>query len=426
MKVSDLRGILTYVPRYRLKVFVIALDGEVIAHDNFANLLRDVAVLWNLNVRVVLVHGMSHQLKVWAQKHQLELSNADGTGPTDEATLEAAIVVANRITHEVMKGLSVVDLRGISSNSIIAQPVGILKGKDYQFTGKVERVESSVIQEALKQGTVPVLSPLGFDGEGRTYRVNSDAIAFAVAKELGASKIIFVTSQGKLRVGNQTIGQLSVTEAEDFLKASALEIPDVLRSKINYGIRACKEGISRVHLVNGTEDEALLGEIFLNEGTGTMVYANDYQAIRLARKQDVPAIHSLIQRAIENEELVPRTKTQITEQLEDYYVFEVDRNIIGCVALHLYPQEKTGELACLYVNSSHENAGIGQKLMTFIEKEARRKGMKQLFVLSTQAFTFFQQKGGFTEAKGSEILPKMRREKWEQSGRNSKVLVKKL
>lgn len=426
MKVSDLRGILTYVPRYRLKVFVIALDGEVIAHDNFANLLRDIAVLWNLNVRVVLVHGMSYQLKAWAQKHQLELSNVDGTGPTDEATLEAAIVVANRITHEVMKGLSVVDLRGISSNSIIAQPVGILKGKDHQFTGKVERVESSVIQDALRQGTIPVLSPLGFDGEGRTYRVNSDAIAFAVAKELGAFKIIFVTSQGKLHAGNQIIGQLSVSEAEDFLKANAAEIPDILRSKVNYGVRACKEGISRVHLVNGTEDEALLGEIFLNEGTGTMIYANDYQAIRLARKQDVPAIHSLIQRAIENEELMPRTKAQITEQLEDYYVFEVDRNIIGCVALHHYPQEKTGELACLYVNSSHENAGIGQKLMTFIEKEAQRKGMKQLFVLSTQAFTFFQQKGGFTEAKGVEILPKIRREKWEQSGRNSKVLVKKL
>lgn len=425
MKLSVLREILAYVPHYRHKVFVIALDGEIVAHENFSNLLRDIAVLWHLNIHIILVHGISYQLKAWAKMRDLELSSADGTGVTDAATLDASIFVANRANHDIMQGLSSVDLHGISSNSIIAQPVGILKGKDYEFTGKVERIDHSTIRHGADKRYIPVLSPLGFDGEGHTYRVNSDAIAFAVAKELNAAKIIFVTSQGKLQRNKQSISQLSVTEAEELMKCDSSQIPEVLHSKINYAIRACKEGISRVHLINGTDDEALLGEIFLTEGTGTMIYANDYQAIRSARKQDVPAIYGLIQRAMENEELVPRTKAQITEQLADYYVFELDRNILGCVALHIYEKEKIGELACLYVNPSNENSGIGQKLMAFIEKEAKRKEVKQLMVLSSQTFTYFQQKGGFVESD-PEILPKFRRDKWQESGRNSKVLVKRL
>lgn len=425
MKLSVLREILTYVPCYREKIFVIALDGEVIAHDNFSNLLRDIAVLWNLNIRVVLVHGISHQLKAWAKTHDLELSSADGTGVTDAATLDAAIFVANRVTHEIMQGLSAVDLRGVSSNCIMAQPVGILKGKDHEFTGKVERMDQVVIRNAFSNGFIPVLSPLGFDGKGRTYRVNSDAIAFAVAKELKAVKILFITSQEKLWHEEKLVSQLSVSEAENYLKNDGLVISEGLRSKVKYAVQACQEGINRVHLVNGTEDEALLGEVFLSEGTGTMIYANDYKAIRGAEVRDVPAIYSLIQKAMDAEELMPRTVPQILEQLLDYYVFEVDHNVIGCVALHTYFEERAGELACLYVSPSQENAGIGQKLVTFVEKEARQKGLKQLFVLSTQAFTYFQQKANFAEVS-SESLPKARREKWQQSGRNSKVLVKSL
>jgi len=95
------------------------------------------------------------------------------------------------------------------------------------------------------------------------------------------------------------------------------------------------------------------------------------------------------------------------------------------VALHLYPEFKKGELACLYVSSSHENQGIGQKMIQFVENKARELGINELLTLSTQAFTYFQSKAGFSEGT-PEDLPPARREKYEQSGRNSKVLVKKL
>jgi amino-acid N-acetyltransferase len=115
----------------------------------------------------------------------------------------------------------------------------------------------------------------------------------------------------------------------------------------------------------------------------------------------------------------------IEKSLGDYFIFEIDKNPVACVALHVYPEQKKGELACLYVASSHENQGIGRKLIQFVENKAREIGLSELLTLSTQAFTYFQSKGGFAEGTPDD-LPPARREKYEASGRNSKVLVKKL
>jgi len=95
------------------------------------------------------------------------------------------------------------------------------------------------------------------------------------------------------------------------------------------------------------------------------------------------------------------------------------------VALHVYPEQQTGELASLYVDPSHENQGIGRKLIHFIENKARETGLTELIALSTQTFTYFQSKCGFAEGTRDD-LPPVRREKYDLSGRNSRVLVKKL
>src|SRR4029434_10447301 len=100
MKPTDLRGILQYIPRFREKVFVLSVDGAVVTDENFANILLDVAVLRSLNIRVVLVHGASEQIKALAEKHNVQASNFDGTGLTDAPTLQLAMDAANRLTHE--------------------------------------------------------------------------------------------------------------------------------------------------------------------------------------------------------------------------------------------------------------------------------------------------------------------------------------
>jgi amino-acid N-acetyltransferase len=196
-------------------------------------------------------------------------------------------------------------------------------------------------------------------------------------------------------------------------------------SKAQHAVRGCQAGIPRVHVIDGTIDEGLLGEVFSNHGLGTLIYANEYENIRPAQKKDVRAIQALTEQAVEADELIKRTRSAIEQQLGDYYIFEIDKNPVGCVALHAYPETSQGELACLYVNASHENQGIGRKLIQFVENRARDMGLRQLLALSTQAFTFFQSKGGFVEGTPDD-LPPARREKYDLSRRNSKVLLKKV
>jgi len=425
VKPTDLRGILQYIPRFREKTFILSVDGAIVTDENFANILLDVAVLRSLNIRVVLVHGASAQIKALAGEQKVKPSDLDGGGVTDAVTLKLALTGANRLTHEILEGLSANDLRAASTNAIIAHPMGIIQGVDHLFTGKVERVDVELLQTLLAQGVIPVIPPLGFDGDGKTYRVNSDGVALAVADALKAVKLIFITTADGLLCQGKLIRQMIVGELEALLEKNKCDFPDGSLSKATHAAAACRAGVQRVHVINGRVDEGLLAEVFSNEGIGTLIYANEYQQIRPAKKKDVRAIQVLTQNAVQSDELLKRSRASIEKSLGDYFIFEIDKNPVACVALHAYPEHGKGELACLYVSASHENQGIGQKLIQFVENKARESGLNELLALSTQAFTYFQSKGGFVEGSPND-LPPGRREKYEQSGRNSKVLVKKL
>ena len=425
MKLTDLRGILQYIPQFREKTFIIGVDGAIVMDENFANILLDVAVLRSLNIRVVLVHGASAQIKTLAEEQKVKPSNLDGAGITDAETLQLALTAANRLTHEILEGLSANDLRAACSNAIIAHPMGIIQGTDQLFTGKVERVDTELLQTLLNQGIIPVVPPLGFDGDGKTYRVNSDSVAVALGEVLKATKLIFITAQDGLRYNDQIIRQMLVVELQKLLLQNSASFAPEMVSKAQHAVSACLAGVQRVHIINGRVDEGLLAEVFSNEGIGTLIYANEYEQIRPAKKKDIRAIQMLTKKAVESDELVRRTRAHMEKSLADYYIFEIDKNPVACVALHAYPEQGKGELACLYVNPSHENQGIGRKLIQFIENKTRELGLTELITLSTQAFTYFQSKGGFVEGTPDD-LPPGRREKYEQSGRHSKVLVKKL
>jgi amino-acid N-acetyltransferase len=425
VKLTDLRGILQYIPQFREKTFVLSVDGAIVTDENFANILLDVAVLRSLNIRVVLVHGASAQIKALAAERKFKPSDLDGAGITNAETLQLALTAANRLTHEILEGLSANDLRAACANAIIAHPMGIIQGMDHLFTGKVERVDVELFQTLLNQGIIPVVPPLGFDGDGKTYRVNSDNVAVAVAEALKAAKLIFITThEGILRKG-ELIRQILVADLDAILGNHKSDLAPEMLSKVIHASAACKAGIPRVHIINGRVDEGLLAEVFSNEGIGTLVYANEYQQIRRAMKKDIRQIIGLTKNSVASDELIRRTRSTIEKNVNDYYLFEIDKNPVACVALHTYPEHKKGELAYLYVSPTHENQGIGRKLIQFVENKAREMDLNELLTLSTQAFTYFQSKGGFAEGSPDD-LPPARREKYDQSGRNSKVLIKKL
>jgi amino-acid N-acetyltransferase len=433
LRLTDLREILRYVPRFRDRVFVIALDGAVVEDENFRNLLLDIALLRSLSIRVALVHGAAHQIARLADAFHMTPSNLDGSGVTDDDTLRVALLAANRVSHELLEGLSATDLRGALTNALTAHPAGILQGVDYQRTGRVERVDTAMLQSLFQSDIVPIFAPVGCDGEGNSYRLNSDNVAVEVARALQAVKLIYLTTFSGIRVraspedGPEAdlLRQLSVDEAAELLKKHRAELPRPLASKLEQGIRAARGGVERVHIIDGRVEEGLLAEVFSNEGIGTLIHANEYQSIRKASRKDARAILALTKIGVANDELVRRTRGEIERSIDDYFVFEVDRNPVACAAVHFYPQWKKAELATVCVDARYENQGIGAKLVQYAETQARALGAAELFCLSTQAFNYFQQKGGFG-AGTPDDLPPPRRERYEKSGRRSLVLVKKL
>jgi amino-acid N-acetyltransferase len=183
--------------------------------------------------------------------------------------------------------------------------------------------------------------------------------------------------------------------------------------------------VPRVHIIDGREHEGLLAEVFSHQGIGTLIHANEYQAIRPAQKKDLRAIHELVQTGVQTEELASRSRADLERLIQDFYVFEVDRTPVACMALHPYAETNQVELASMFVAERYANQGIGAKMMQFAEGVARGRGAATLFCLSTQAFNYFLQKGGFRLGTPDD-LPPDRRERYDRSGRRSQVLIKPL
>ena len=424
---EDLRGILRYVPQFRQRVFVIAIDGALMTQPVFASLLQDVAVLQSLNIEVVLVFGARAQVRALAEQRGISLYNDDGMGRTDAAGIEIAKDAIMRQCSDLAAELTALEMPVAITNALAVHPAGVIDGVDQEFTGRIERVDEESLRALLKADIIPILPPLGYDGKGTTLRLNSDAVAVEVAIALQAAKVIFVAESGLSAFDGTRLAQLSVADAKEMFKSKDPKYDVSMLSKLRYASLACQEGVPRVHIVDGTQDEALLAELFSNEGVGTMIHGDEYQQIRKARTSDVPALLSMMQQSVDDAALVPRSRDQIQSKIKDFFVLELDGNPVGSVAVHTYEEEgrKIAELACLFVRRSHKNKNHGRKLVAFAEETARQRGCEVLFALSTQAFRFFEEKMGYL-VSDPDALPPSRREKYDKSGRNSKVLVKPL
>jgi len=425
VKPTDLRGILQYIPKFRDRIFVVSVDGAIVSDENFPNLLLDFAVLRSLNIRVALVHGAASQIAAMALERGIEPSDLDGTESVDAPTLELALTAANRLTHEILEGFAANGLRGVSTNAVTAHPRGIIDGADHQFAGKVERIDLGHLESLLAQGSIPVIPPLGFDGEGNTYRVNSDDLAREVAVRLRATKLIYVTIRDGLIRNGEVIRQIPNGELDQILEHEPASLEPEQLAKARNSTAACQAGIPRVHLINGSVHEGLLAEVFSNTGIGTLVYANEYRQIRPAKKSDLGSIIALTKSAIESEELMDRSLADLEANVGEYHLFEIDGNPVGCFSLTVFAEANAAELGSVCVSAAHENQGIGCKLVEYAEKLGRDDGLAKLFVLSTQTFKWFQSKAGFTEGTLDD-LPEARQAAAAESGRKSKVLLKSL
>ena len=421
MKPTDLRGILRYVPMFRDHVFVIAVDGSIVSHENFTNIVTDIAVLRSLSIKVVLVHGIGHQLVALAGEHNVALSDIQGEGVTDAPTMSLAREAAALVSQTVLEHLTQAGLRCAITNAVRATNVGVIKGRNHLFTGKIEKVDAAILKSMLAQDILPLVTPIVCDREGQSLRVNSDHLAMELAVAMGASKLIYLTPFPGLQVDGVVKINLPEDELKTLLADKKVTLDPRIRSKAVQAAKALDEDVPRAHILDGRVFGGLLTEIFDKVGLGTMVHANDYDRIRPAKRTDAQALYNLAKHGAKSEALVLRTRQQIEQSIADFFVYEIDDSIIGCAALRAYPDGKAMELGGLYVQPFYHGRGVGKKLVEYAKLRAKDRGAKKLLALTTQTSGFFQSSCGFVAASLKD-LPAVRRQELKASGRNSHVL----
>ncbi len=426
------RAAAPYIHAFRGQTFVLVFGGELIAEQRFVTLAHDIALLNSLGIRLVLVHGSRPQIEQCLRGRGGENQYLHGLRITDAEALacvkEAAGTVSVEIAALLSMGLANTPMAGArirvsSGNFVTARPLGVLDGVDYRHTGAVRRIDADGIRHLLDNGAIVSLSPIGFSPTGEVFNLSAQEVAAAVAAALGARKYLcLVEAGGVTDADGRLVRELTLAEAESRL-ARQPSPESTLTEALRHAIDACRGGVRRAHILDSRRDGALLLELFTRDGIGTMVTTDLYQDTRGATIDDVGGILTLIEPLEADGTLVRRSREHLEIGIGQYTVVERDGAIIACAALHPFPGERVGELACLAVHPDYRHGGYGEALLKRVEVEAGRLGIKRLFVLTTHAAHWFQERG-FVEA-GIADLPVKRQQLYNYQ-RNSKVFIKTL
>ncbi len=421
-----------YIHAHRGRTFVVMFGGEAVAETDFPKLVHDVALMHSLGVRLVLVHGSKPQIDRRLRERKIPVRYHAGVRITDRAAMSSVsdAVGSLRVRIEGLLSMGLPSspmaharLRVAAGNFVVARPLGVRDGVDYQFTGGVRRIDAEAIKQRLDAGAIVLLSPLGYSPTGDAFNLSSHEVAAGAAVAIGADKLVMLCEgRGVVDRRGRTLGQLSPAEADDLARAAAHLGADVKKHLVA-GARACREGVRRAHLVERRIDGAVLQELFTREGRGTLITAEQYEGLRGARVEDIGGLLEILAPLEEAGFLVRRTRETLEHELDRFVVVERDGMIIGCAALEAFAEERVGELYCLAVHPRYREAGRGESIVEFVAERAKAMGLDRLVVLTTQSSHFFLERD-FVPAT-VRALPLERRARYDRK-RRSKVLVRAL
>jgi len=426
------RNTAPYIHAHRGKTFVINFSGDAVDDSLFSAMIEDIALLNSLGIRLILVHGIRPQLekKLIENKHSSQVFQH--LRVTDKQTLDLAKETTGTVRTNIEAKLST-SLANIASsgstislasgNFIVAKPLGIINGIDYQFTGEVRRVDGKTMSKVLDSDQIILVSPLAYSPAGDVFNLRSEEIATAIATEIKADKLILMTERAEvLSEKNKLIRQLTTEQAQSLLEANDDQQDDAYLH-LQEAIRASKLGVKRIHLIDRKINGGLQLELFTRQGSGTLVSIQPFEDARPANINDIHGIIELIRPLEEHGLLAYRSTETIEMDINKFHVIEQDGLITTCAALYEYPSDLMGELACVAVHPNYRTGERGEYLLSMIESKARASGLTHLFVLTTQSSHWFAEKD-FLPATLDD-LPTEKRDNYNQT-RRSIVMIKKL
>jgi amino-acid N-acetyltransferase len=433
-QVETIREGFGYVKQFKDRTFVIYLSSEVIEHPLFPLLVKDLVLLHQMGIKIVIVPGARTRIDEVLSSYNITCQTIDGVRISTPEAIPFIKMAAFDVSNRIMTLLAGNNTTAVIGNWVKARGIGVRSGIDFQHTGLVEDLKIGIVNKVLAEGLIPIFPNIGWNASGKPYNISSLELAYTLSIELQASKLFFITSfdgisatglsvpEGIYIASDNTVSQLRVDEAGTILEKNKKASFDPRLELLSFAHRACKNGVARVHIVNGTVEGMILKEIFSNRGLGTMIYANQHDNIRPMTHADVPEVMRMMQPFVEREMLVPRTAEDLEKNLDDFAVYDVDGIIHASGALHTYSQNQ-GEIAALAVDELYANLGIGGKMISYLVDRARALKLSQVFVLTTQAADWFIN-AGFKEAPVS-LLPESKQKAYNKN-RNSKVLVLQL
>ncbi|HAD08064.1 MAG TPA: amino-acid N-acetyltransferase [Porticoccaceae bacterium] len=420
-----------YINMHRGKTFVLMLPGECVGATNFSHIIHDIALLNNLGIKIVLVHGARPQIDEKLAQRQLESSFNNHTRITDTDTMACVkdAVGCTAISIEALLSMSMANspmqgsrLRVIRGNFITAKPLGVRGGVDFHHTGEVRRIDRAGIRRQLDEGSIVLLSPLGYSPTGEAFNLSSADVATQAAIALEAQKLICFSGQtGILDADKTLVKSINMTEVQNWL--GKLKDQPPLHDALRAGYDACLNGVSRSHIISYTEDGALLQELFTREGSGTLLSHDGGEQLRQATIDDVGGVLELISPLEESGALVKRSRELLETEISRFQVIvHPEGMVIACAALYPFAGSDAGELACVVTHPDFHNRGLAARLLQSLENQANADfGLKRLFVLTTQASHWFKEQG-FRESSLAE-LPAEKAALYNLQ-RNSRILVK--
>ncbi|MBN1523123.1 MAG: amino-acid N-acetyltransferase [Spirochaetales bacterium] len=425
-----IRTAFSYINRFKGHTFVIRVEGSLLTHPFAGLLLKDIALLQKMGIQIVLIPGARSRIDEVLASEKISCEKINNIRITPEDAMPYVEMASFDVSNRFMTLLAENNCDAIIGNFVKARRIGVLEGVDYQCSGMVEKINASRVTSLLESGIIPIFPNIGWSRTGKPYNISSNELAFTLARDLQATKLFFITDFGGISAkgydipegvyvsSDTVISQLTAPQARQFLDRNREKPGAPAYELVTLAYRACQEGIDRVHIIDGRVEGMLIKEIFSNRGLGTMIYSDPHENLRTASHQDIPDMLRVMQPLVEEGFLLLRTGADVEKAIGDYILYEVDGTLHGCGALHVF-SDKSGEIAALAVDKTYTNFGIGKKIVVYLIEQAVKKGLKRVFLLTTQTADWFLQ-FGFAEVTVADLPPE--KQKTYNTKRNSLIL----
>ena len=427
-KAESVRDVIRYLQKFKNATLVIYLDDKTISSPLFSSHIRDISMLHQAGLKVVLIPGARRRIDEILKNAGIKWTYQNNFRVTTPEAMPLIKMAAFDVSNIVMTNLAATGITAIIGNWVRARGKGVLNGFDYGTAGEIDKLEIEAIRTVLNDGFIPIFPCIGWNAAGHPYNISSMDLAKQVAINLKADKLFFMSygedinceryliPDGFALSETGSIPAMNLEEVDRFLEKND-EADNEIKNALRASQEACRAGVTRVHIVDGNSDGVLPCEIFSGLGSGTMIYTSNYGKVRPMELTDVPSVLSIMRPFVKSGKLLPRSEEQLAASLDDFIVYELDGGVHACAAIHFY-SDGQAEIAAVAVDENYAHMGIGPKLIDNLIEQADAAEAVSVFIMTTQSADWFETLG--FEEDTIDTIPAERQKLWSPE-RGSKV-----